>query len=92
MLRPYGASSKSPARRWRYENLSVATTTATNHRHQRSDTMSASKKTIGYAVQVAGIGAFAVGAILSLHHAAIAAAFAGGAAAFYVGEKIRTLA
>jgi hypothetical protein len=60
--------------------------------HQRSDTMSASKKTIGYAVQLAGIGAFAVGAILSLHHAAIAAAFAGGAAAFYVGEKIRTMA
>ena len=54
--------------------------------------MSASKKTIGYAVQLAGIGAFAVGAIHSLHHAAIAAAFAGGAAAFYVGEKIRTLA
>jgi hypothetical protein len=65
---------------------------STNYRHQRSDTMSASKKTIGYAVQLAGIGAFAVGAILSLHHAAIAAAFAGGAAAFYVGEKIRTLA
>jgi len=30
--------------------------------------------------------------VLSAHHAAIAAAFLAGAAAFYVGEKIRTLA
>jgi hypothetical protein len=50
------------------------------------------KTTIGYIVQLAGIGALAVGAVLSVHHAAIAAAFVGGAAAFYVGEKIRTLA
>jgi hypothetical protein len=54
--------------------------------------MTVSKKTIGYAVQLGGIAAFAVGVVLSLHHAAIAAAFAGGAAAFYVGEKIRSLA
>jgi hypothetical protein len=47
--------------------------------------MRATKQTIGYIVQLAGIGAFAVGAVLSVHHAAIAAAF-------YVGEKIRTLA
>jgi hypothetical protein len=53
--------------------------------------MAISKTTIGYIVQLAGIGAFAVGAALSVHHAAIAAAFFGGAAAFYVGEKIRTL-
>ena len=51
-----------------------------------------SKKTIGYIVQLGGIAAFVVGAVLSAHHAAIAASFAGGAAAFYVGEKIRTLA
>jgi hypothetical protein len=54
--------------------------------------MSASKTTIGYIVQLGGIGAFALGAVLSFHHAAIAASFAGGAAAFYVGKKIRTLA
>jgi hypothetical protein len=54
--------------------------------------MSASKTTIGYAVQLGGFGAFVVGAVLSAHHVAIAAAFLGGAAAFYVGEKIRTLA
>jgi hypothetical protein len=52
--------------------------------------MSASKTTIGYIVQLGGIGAFALGAVLSFHHA-IAASFAGGAAAFYVGKKIRTL-
>jgi len=54
--------------------------------------MSASKTTIGYIVQLGGIGAFALGAVLSFHHAAIAASFAGGAAAFFVGKKIRTLA
>lgn len=51
-----------------------------------------SKKTIGYIVQLGGIAAFVVGAVLSAHHAGIAVSFAGGAAAFYVGEKIRTLA
>jgi hypothetical protein len=54
--------------------------------------MSASKTTVGYAVQLGGIGAVVVGAVLSAHHAAIAVAILGGAAAFYVGEKIRTLA
>jgi hypothetical protein len=53
--------------------------------------MSISNKTIGYAVQLGGFGALVVGAVLSMHHAAIAAAFLGGAAAFYIGEKIRTL-
>jgi hypothetical protein len=47
--------------------------------------------TIGYAVQLGGIVAFVMGAILSAHHAAIGAAFIGGAAAYYVGEKIRAL-
>jgi hypothetical protein len=54
--------------------------------------MSASKTTIGYVIQLGGIGALVLGAVLSVHHAAIAAAFLGGAAAFYIGEKIRTLA
>jgi hypothetical protein len=53
--------------------------------------MSTSKTTIGYAVQLGGIGALVLGAVLSAHHLAIAAALLGGAAAFYVGEKIRTL-
>jgi len=54
--------------------------------------MTITKKTLGYLIQLGGIGAFAVGAVLSLHHAAIGASFVAGAAAFYVGEKIRTLA
>jgi hypothetical protein len=51
----------------------------------------ASKKTVGYIVQLAGIASFTLGAIFSVHHVAIGAAFLGGAAAFYVGQKIRTL-
>ena len=54
--------------------------------------MIASKKTIGYIVQLAGLAAFGVGAVLSVHHVAIAASFVGGAAAVYVGKKIRALA
>lgn len=54
--------------------------------------MNPSKKAIGYIVQLAGIAAFAVGAVLSIHHAAIAASFVGGAAAVYVGKKIQALA
>jgi hypothetical protein len=54
--------------------------------------MRASRKTVGYLVQLGGIAAFTLGAIFSLHHAAIGAAFLGGAAAFYVGQKIRSLA
>jgi len=54
--------------------------------------MSASKKTIGYLVQLGGIAAFTLGAIASVHHVAIGTAFLGGAVAFYVGGKIRALA
>jgi len=53
--------------------------------------MSASKKTIGYIVQLGGIASFTLGAIFSAHHIPIGAAFLGGAAAFYVGQKIRSL-
>ena len=54
--------------------------------------MSISNKTIGYMVQLGGVGSLGVGAVLSVHHAAIATAFLAGAAAFYIGEKIRTIA
>lgn len=50
-----------------------------------------SKKTIGYIVQLGGIASFTIGAVFSLHHAAIGAAFLRGAAAFYVGGKIRSM-
>ena len=51
--------------------------------------MSADKKKIGHYVQLGGIAAFTLGAILSLHHVAIGTAFIGGAVAFYVGQKIQ---
>jgi hypothetical protein len=54
--------------------------------------MTANKTTIGYAVQFGGAAAFALGTIFSLHHVAIGVAFVGGAAAFYVGQKIRAIA
>jgi hypothetical protein len=49
------------------------------------------KTTIGYIVQLGGIAAFTLGAVFSLHHLAIGASFLGGAAAFYVGGKVRSL-
>ena len=51
-----------------------------------------SRTTLGYIVQLSGIAAFTLGAVFSLHHIPIGASFLGGAAAFYVGKKIRTLA
>jgi hypothetical protein len=54
--------------------------------------MSISRKTLGCLVQLGGIASFTLGVIFSLHHVAIGAAFLVGAAAFYVGQKIRTLA
>jgi hypothetical protein len=54
--------------------------------------MTISKTTISYIVQLGGIAAFTIGAILSANHLPIAASFLGGAAAFYVGEKMRTIA
>ena len=50
-----------------------------------------SRTTLGYVVQLGGIAAFTLGAVFSLHHVPIGASFLGGAAAFFVGKKIRTL-
>ncbi len=44
---------------------------------------------IGQLVQLGGIVAFAAGSVLSFHHYAIGALFVGGAAAFFVGKKLR---
>lgn len=49
----------------------------------------ASTAKIGQYVQIAGAGAFIVAAILSLHHYAIGICFIAGAAAFFVGKKLR---
>ena len=44
---------------------------------------------IGQYVQLAGAGAFIAGAVLSLHHYAIGICFIAGAAAFFLGKKMR---
>ena len=44
---------------------------------------------IGLYVELAGAGAFVAGAILSVHHYAIGVCFIAGAAAFFVGKKMR---
>ena len=46
-------------------------------------------QSIGLYVELAGAGAFIAGAILSMHHYAIGICFVTGAAAFYVGKKLR---
>jgi hypothetical protein len=44
---------------------------------------------IGLYVQIAGAGAFVAGVVLSLHHYAIGICFIAGAAAFYIGKKMK---
>ena len=44
---------------------------------------------LGQYVQLAGIAALVVGAILSVHHYAIGLCIIAGAVAFYVGKKMR---
>jgi hypothetical protein len=52
-------------------------------------TSTVSPKNIGQYVQLAGIGAFVAGAILSVHHYAIGACIIAGAAAYYIGSKLK---
>jgi hypothetical protein len=49
-----------------------------------------SMRSIAQYVQLAGVVAFIVGGILSLHHYAIGICFIAGAAAYYVGGKLKT--
>jgi hypothetical protein len=44
---------------------------------------------IGEIVELVGAAAFITGGILSIHHYVIAAFFLGGAAAIYIGKKLR---
>jgi hypothetical protein len=44
---------------------------------------------IGLIVEICGVGAFLAGAVLSIHHYVIAACIVGGAAAFFIGKKLR---
>src|SRR5580658_4654925 len=48
-----------------------------------------SKQTVGLYVQIGGAGAFIVGLVLSLHHYGAGICFIAGAAAFFVGKKMR---
>ena len=52
---------------------------------------SSPSQSLGQWVQLAGAGAFITGAILSLHHYAIGICFIAGAAAFYVGKRMRAV-
>ena len=46
-------------------------------------------QSLGLWLELAGAVTFITGAILSLHHYAIGICFVAGAAAFYVGKKMR---
>jgi hypothetical protein len=48
-----------------------------------------STKSIGLYVQVAGAGAFLAGVVLSLHRSATGICLIAGAAAFFIGKKMR---
>jgi len=52
-------------------------------------TVSPELSKVGLIVEIAGAAAFLGGGILSIHHYAIAALTFGGAAAFFVGKKLR---
>jgi len=52
-------------------------------------TSTAETQKIGEIVELAGLGALVAGGILSIHHYAIAACIVGGAAALYIGKKLR---
>jgi hypothetical protein len=52
-------------------------------------TMSISANKLGTIVEIAGAAAFLIGAVLSIHHYAIALLTIGGAVAFFVGKKVR---
>jgi len=48
-----------------------------------------STQSIGLYVQIAGAGAFLAGVALSLHHFATGICLIAGAAAFFIGKKMR---
>jgi hypothetical protein len=49
----------------------------------------AQSHSVGQYVQLAGAGAFVTGVILSVHHYAIGICFVAGAAAIYIGTKLK---
>jgi hypothetical protein len=75
----------------RYTDKSRSGAFLTGSQNREEEIMATNTKTIGQYVQLGGVAAFALGAVLSLHHVAIGAAFVGGVAAFYVGRKIQAM-
>jgi len=70
-------------------NVAQTKTTQAEARATGGFMTTSSSQSLGQWVQLAGAGSFIIGAILSLHHYAIGICFVAGAAAFYVGKKIR---
>ncbi len=48
-----------------------------------------SKQSVGLYVEIAGAGAFVAGVLLSLHHFGSGICLIAGAAAFFIGKKMR---
>ena len=55
-----------------------------------SGTSSASAHAIGQWLQLGGLAGFGAGVVLSVHHYAIGICFLAGAAAFYIGRKLKS--
>jgi hypothetical protein len=53
-------------------------------------TTSISVSKLGTICEIAGASAFLIGAVLSIHHYAVALLTIGGAVAFFVGKKLRS--
>jgi hypothetical protein len=51
----------------------------------------ANRQFIGQVVQLAGAASLAAAMVMSVHHVAIAVSLIGGAAAYLVGRKLRTV-
>lgn len=51
--------------------------------------MTINKSKLGYSLQIGGAGSLLVGAVISVHHAAIAACLVAGAAGLYLGKRLR---
>jgi len=55
-----------------------------------SITSSASAHAIGQWLQLGGLAGFVAGVVLSVHHYATGICFLAGAAAFYIGRKLKS--
>jgi len=70
-------------------STSPTSSTGTSTTTTASSTASAKWQHAGLIVELCGAAAFLAGCVLSAHHYAIGACFLGGAAAFFVGRRLR---